>query len=71
MRVIDEAWAKILRCLKVGECRTEDLNEVQKLVLINPGCNIPDFSTGPGAMRFLLPRGMQRKICGTLIYTEA
>ena len=47
MRVTDETWSGILSRLRVGECTKEDMDEVQKLVLTNPRCDIPDFPTAP------------------------
>ncbi|KAF8817657.1 hypothetical protein BYT27DRAFT_7074195 [Phlegmacium glaucopus] len=47
MRVTDEIWTAILSRLRVGECTEDDINEVQKLVLTNPECEKPDFTTAP------------------------
>jgi len=47
IRVTDETWASILRRLRVGECSARDLEEIQKLVLTNPECDVPDFSKAP------------------------
>lgn len=47
MRITDEVWTGILSRLRVGECTEEDIKEVQKLVLTNPECERPDFSTAP------------------------
>lgn len=47
MRITDDVWTEILSRLRVGECTGEDIEEVQKLVLTNPACDIPDFTTAP------------------------
>jgi hypothetical protein len=47
MRITDMVWTGILSRLRVGECTEDDIKEVQKLVLTNPGCEIPDFTTAP------------------------
>ena len=47
MRITDEVWTGILSRLRVGECTEDDIKEVQKLVLTNPECERPDFSTSP------------------------
>jgi len=47
MRITDDVWTGILSRLRVGECTENDIKEVQKLVLTNPDCEIPDFSTAP------------------------
>jgi len=46
-RIRDEVWANILSRLQVGECNQNDLNEIWKLVLTNPECDVPDFSKAP------------------------
>jgi hypothetical protein len=47
MRITDDVWTGILSRLRVGECTENDIKEVQKLVLTDPACEIPDFSTSP------------------------
>jgi hypothetical protein len=47
MRVTDDVWTGILSRLRVGECTENDIKEVQKLVLTNPECEVPDFSKEP------------------------
>jgi PIF1-like helicase len=47
MRITDDIWTGILSRLRVGECTESDIEEVQILVLTNPACDIPDFSTTP------------------------
>ena len=29
---------------RIGECSSDDIEEIEKLVLTNPECDIPDFS---------------------------
>jgi hypothetical protein len=41
----DPGWTAILNRLRVGECTPEDLEELQKLVLTNPHCEVPHFSS--------------------------
>jgi hypothetical protein len=47
MRVTDDVWAGILSRLRVGDCSEDDINEVKKLVLTNPECDVPDFTKAP------------------------
>ena len=44
MRVTDDVWTGILSRLRVGDCTENDIDEVQKLVLTNPDCEVPDFT---------------------------
>ena len=47
MRITDNIWTGILGRLRVGECTEKDIEEVQKLVLTDPACETPDFSSSP------------------------
>jgi PIF1-like helicase len=47
MRSTDDVWTGILSRLRVGDCTEHDILEIQKLVLTNPACEIPDFTTAP------------------------
>jgi hypothetical protein len=47
MRVTDDVWTGILSRLRVGECTENDIKEVQKLVLTDPDCEVPDFTKEP------------------------
>ncbi len=47
MRVSDQIWTDILKRLRVGECTKNDLEEIEKLVLTNPHCEVPDFTKPP------------------------
>lgn len=54
IRVTDGRWAELLSWLREGECTPEDLEEVDKLVLTNTECKIPDFTTEPWASAVLV-----------------
>lgn len=45
VRVRDPKWMQILKRLRTGNCTNENISEVQKLVLTNKNCDVPDFST--------------------------
>ena len=47
MRITDDVWTRVLGRLRVGECTEEDMVEVQRLVLTDPMCEIPDFTKEP------------------------
>ena len=47
MRITDDVWTGILSRLRVGDCTKDDIEEVQKLVLTNPTCEVPDFTAAP------------------------
>jgi hypothetical protein len=47
MRITDEVWTGILSRLRVGECTEADIKEVRRLVLTNPECETPDFTSSP------------------------
>jgi hypothetical protein len=57
VRVRDPVWIEILRRLWEENCTDENISEVQKLVLTNQDCDVPDLSTEPssGAI-FIMPR---------------
>jgi hypothetical protein len=65
IRVTDETWAGILRRLRVGECSARDLEEIQKLVLTNPECDVPDFSKAPWDQVILVTPRHSVKTFGT------
>ena len=47
----------------MGECTEEDIKEVQKLVLIHPACDIPDFLTFPWSEAILItPRNTTKDL---------
>lgn len=41
----DPGWSGMLTRLRVGECTDNDMDEFQKLVLTDPRCVVPDFSS--------------------------
>jgi len=47
MRVVDQGWLEILQRTREGSCTKEDITEIRHLILTNPSCNIPDFSSYP------------------------
>lgn len=62
-RIKDETWINILGRLRVGECNERDLDEIRKLVLTNPECEIPDFSKSPWDQAILVtPRHAVRNL---------
>jgi ATP-dependent exoDNAse (exonuclease V) alpha subunit len=66
MRITDDVWTGILSRLRVGECTEHDIKEVQKLVLTNPACEIPDFSTSPWCDATLItPRNATKDLWNT------
>ena len=54
IRVTDHQWAELLLWLREGECMPEDLEEVDKLILTNSECKIPDFMMEPWASAVLV-----------------
>jgi hypothetical protein len=63
MRITDEVWTGILSRLRVGECSEGDIKEIQRLVLTNPECETPDFSTTPWSEATLItPRNATKDI---------
>ena len=62
-RMKDETWTKILSRLRIGECNDNDLDEIKKLVLTNPDCDVPDFSKSPWDQAILVtPRHSVRNL---------
>jgi hypothetical protein len=58
----DEGWNDILNRLRVGECTEEDIDELRKLVLTDPRCEVPDFtSEGWRDVILVTPRHAVRK----------
>lgn len=47
MRIRDATWINILQRSRTGECTSEDIEEIRKLILTNPKCIVPDFSRPP------------------------
>ncbi|RDB21373.1 hypothetical protein Hypma_011904 [Hypsizygus marmoreus] len=44
-RIQDATWARILTNLRDGDCDGSDIEEICKLVLTNPACEVPDFES--------------------------
>ena len=62
-RIRDEIWTNILNRLRIGTCNENDLDEIRKLVLTNPECDIPDFSKAPWDQAILVtPRHSVRNL---------
>ena len=47
MRIHDRQWISILDRSRTGDCTSDDIAEIRKLVLTNPDCDVPDFSRPP------------------------
>ena len=47
MRIRDPTWQIILQRSRTGDCTKDDIDEIQKLVLSHPACNIPSFTVPP------------------------
>lgn len=47
MRIRDAAWIGILQRSRTGDCSDADIQEINKLVLTNPQCDVPQFSKPP------------------------
>lgn len=54
IRVRDSVWSGILNRLRVGECDDKDIREVEKLVLTNPACDVPNFQEDPWSDAILI-----------------
>ena len=66
MRITDNIWMGILGRLRVGECTENNIKEVQKLVLTNPECEVPDFLTEPWCDATLItPRNATKDLWNT------
>ena len=47
MRIQDKVWQDILDRARTGDCTTQDISELKKLVLSNPECDVPNFENSP------------------------
>lgn len=47
MRIQDPVWEDILTHTRTGDCTAEDLAEIDRLVLGNAKCILPDFLSPP------------------------
>jgi PIF1-like helicase len=62
-RITDPIWSEILGRARIGECSTKDLEEIEKLVLTNPECDVPDFTKAPWDQAILVtPRHSVRNL---------
>ncbi|KAJ2915818.1 hypothetical protein MD484_g4610, partial [Candolleomyces efflorescens] len=58
----DLGWNEILNRLRVGECTDDDIDELRKLVLTDPRCDVPDFTSDEWRDAILVtPRHSVRK----------
>ena len=46
-RIRNSRWMEILQNAQQGECTQEDIEEIRKLVITRPGCDVPDFTKEP------------------------
>jgi hypothetical protein len=47
MCIHNPVWNGILQRTHTGDCTSEEIAEIKKLVLMNSECNVPDFSLPP------------------------
>lgn len=47
VRIQDAVWNGILHRARTGECTSDDITEIRKLVLTDAQCDVPDFSKAP------------------------
>jgi hypothetical protein len=47
VRITDSVWLDILGRARVGACTSEDLSEIQRLVLTMEDCPVPNFAVAP------------------------
>lgn len=47
MRIVDSEWDELLKRARTGDCTKRDIDELNKLVLTNVQCEIPDFTKQP------------------------
>jgi len=60
-RIDDPKWEEILKNARTGSCSEDDISEINKLVLTNDSCDIPDFSVPPWRnVRLVTPRNSMR-----------
>jgi hypothetical protein len=67
MRVTDDVWTGILSRLRVGECTEDDIKAVNGLVLTNPDCEVPNFTTAPWCDATLItPRNAAKDVWNSM-----
>ena len=60
-RIDDPRWAEILKNARTGSCTEDDISEIDRLVLTNEKCTVPDFSRSPWRdVRLVTPRNSMR-----------
>jgi hypothetical protein len=60
-RITDKVWMDILQRSRVGECTSNDLKEIRKLIITDPECKLPDFNSTPWKTAVLItPRNCVR-----------
>lgn len=47
MRIRDPTWQNILTRSRTGDCTSDDVEEILKLVLSHPMCSVPDYTVPP------------------------
>jgi hypothetical protein len=47
MRITNLGWLEILQNVRTGDCTSDNLAEIRRLVLTNSECDVPDFSVLP------------------------
>ena len=80
MRIQDPVWEDILTRTRTGDCTAEDLAEIDRLVLENAECILPDFLSPPrndfilvtlcNAMQMLWNELMLKTHCAHSSYTR-
>ena len=60
-RIDDSRWEEILKHARTGSCTEDDISEINKLVLTNDKCDVPDFSNPPWRdVHLVTPRNSMR-----------
>jgi hypothetical protein len=47
MHIRDPTWQQILQCSQTGDCTKDHIDQIKKLVLSHPVCNLPSFTIPP------------------------
>jgi len=70
-RIDDPRWEEVLTNAQTGSCTEDDILEIDKLVLTNDECNMPDFSVPPWQnARLVTPRNSMRTFWNTFKLRE-
>ena len=71
MRIQDPGWNDILQRARTGDCTTDDIAEIRKLVLENGTCKTPDFTQPPWNEAILVtPRNAVRTAWNTAMLSS-